>query len=137
RLVGLLLDRAGAIGGMHAVVALAVTVVAILPVGTVMAVYAVDPLLILHFDPTLLERASLLSGELIVCGRVPDKHGNMAAGYAENSGLPGATAADASWRSRPPGEDRSRPAPNRAGRRRRRRGGRRWPTSAASGSRAP
>src|SRR5665213_2183016 len=44
------------------VVAIAVAVMSVMTVGTVVAIYAIDRVLILHFDPTLLERASLLAG---------------------------------------------------------------------------
>ena len=79
-------------------------------------------------------------GELIVARRVADKHGIMAAGYARKIGrafgrriaLPRRAHFGDFDLER---EARSRPARRRAGRRRRRREGRRWPTSAASGSR--
>ena len=91
--------------------------------------YAIDPLLILHFDPTLLERASLLAGRAYSGppgGRQARNNGSRICGkIGRVRALDGATAAGSSWRSRPPPEARSRPAPNRAGRRPRRRGGRR------------
>ena len=54
---------------------------------TIHGFYAVDPLLVLHFDPTLLERASLLAGRAYRASRVPDKHGIMAANMREHRGL--------------------------------------------------
>jgi hypothetical protein len=48
-------------------------------------VYAIDPILLFHCDPTVLKRASLLAGELIVSSPAADKHGMEAAGLPAKS----------------------------------------------------
>ncbi len=129
----------GSMDAVMAVVSIAVAVLAVMaivPVRTVMAIYVLDPLLILHFDPPYSKRASLLAGRAY---RAPP-----GAGQARNNGSPLFGKIGGLWATgrahfgdldRQPGS-RSRPAPNRAGRRRSCRKGRPWPTSAAAGREA-
>src|SRR5215218_7724920 len=96
------------VGSMDAVMAVmsvavaVLAVMAIVPVGTVMAIYVLDPLLILHFTPPYSKRASLLAGRAY---RAPP-----GAGQARNNGSPvcgkigglGATGTGPFWRFRRP-----------------------------------